>query len=123
METSSIASRCSKNDARASRITLVPCESFLTSLRKGFCRMTSHKAIASLLGLSFLPCFALAQSPAPASVFGYSNFAAEGKTESAFLAIPNAKLAGEELKTLTAEPHLAGTPEDNKTAEYVAEKF
>ncbi len=30
---------------------------------------------------------------------------------------------GEELKTLTAEPHVASTPEDHKTAEYVAQKF
>ena len=37
--------------------------------------------------------------------------------------MPDPKLAGEELKTLTAEPHLAATPEDHKTAEYVAQKF
>jgi len=38
-------------------------------------------------------------------------------------AVPSAKLAGEELKTLTAEPHMAATPEDKKTADYVAQKF
>ncbi len=27
------------------------------------------------------------------------------------------------MKTLTREPHLASTPEDRKTAEYVAQKF
>ena len=43
--------------------------------------------------------------------------------EEKFLAVPNAKLAGEHLKTLTAEPHMAATPEDHKTAEYVAQKF
>jgi N-acetylated-alpha-linked acidic dipeptidase len=85
--------------------------------------MTSPKAIAALVGLSLVSSFALAQSSAPASVFGYSSFASEGKTESNFLAVPNARLAGEELKALTAEPHVAGTPEDHKTAEYVAEKF
>ena len=37
--------------------------------------------------------------------------------------MPDAKLAGEDLKTLTAEPHMASTPEDHKTAEYVAQKF
>ena len=37
--------------------------------------------------------------------------------------MPDAKLAGEELKTLTLEPHLAGSPEDHRTAEYVAGKF
>ncbi|MGA8110584.1 MAG: M28 family metallopeptidase [Acidobacteriaceae bacterium] len=37
--------------------------------------------------------------------------------------MPDAKLAGEELKTLTAEPHIAASPEDYKTAQYVASKF
>ena len=39
------------------------------------------------------------------------------------MAVPDAKLAGEHLKTLTAEPHWASSPEDYKTAEYVAAKF
>jgi N-acetylated-alpha-linked acidic dipeptidase len=63
-----------------------------------------------------------AQSSAP-SGFGYTDFAKEEAIEAKFLDVPSAKLAGEELKTLTAEPHLAATPEDHKTAEYVAEKF
>jgi N-acetylated-alpha-linked acidic dipeptidase len=57
------------------------------------------------------------------TVFGYTDFSAESKIEQKFLAVPDAKLAGQHLKTLTAEPHLASTPEDHKTAEYVAEKF
>ena len=60
---------------------------------------------------------------APAQVFGYTNFSKEAVIEEKFLAVPNAKLAGEHLKTLTAEPHIASSPEDHKTAEYVAEKF
>jgi N-acetylated-alpha-linked acidic dipeptidase len=63
-------------------------------------------------------------SPAtPAQVFGYTDFSKEAGIEQKFLAVPNAKLAGEHLKTLTAEPHIASSPEDHKTAEYVAEKF
>ena len=85
--------------------------------------MNLPKAIAPILSLVLLSCLAVAQSPAPDTVFGYSSFSAESKTESAFLAVPNAKLAGEELKTLTAAPHVAGTPEDHATAEYVAQKF
>ncbi len=54
---------------------------------------------------------------------GYANFAAETRLETKFLAVPNPQRAGEELKTLTAEPHLAATPEDGKTAEYVASQF
>lgn len=64
-----------------------------------------------------------AQTPSPNAVFGYPDFAPQAKIEQEFLAVPNAKLAGEELKTLTAAPHMAGTPEDHQTAEYVAEKF
>src|SRR5690348_8726846 len=57
------------------------------------------------------------------SAFGYRDFSKQAAIEEKFLAVPNAKLAGEELKTLTAEPHIASSPEDHKTAEYVAEKL
>ncbi len=60
---------------------------------------------------------------APKQVFGYKDFSKEAGIEEKFLAVPNATLAGEHLKTLTAEPHIASSPEDRKTAEYVAEKF
>jgi N-acetylated-alpha-linked acidic dipeptidase len=63
-----------------------------------------------------------AQAPSQTSL-GYADFSAEAKVEEKFLAVPDPKLAGEELKTLTAEPHMAASPEDHKTAEYVAEKF
>ena len=69
-----------------------------------------------------LPRLRPRQLPTPA-VFGYADFAAQAKIEEKFLAVPDAKLAGQHLKTLTAEPHLAATPEDHKTAEYVAQKF
>ncbi|MGA8041343.1 MAG: M28 family metallopeptidase [Terracidiphilus sp.] len=59
-------------------------------------------------------------SPAP---FGYADFRHEEAIEEKFLAVPSARLAGEELKTLTAEPHVAASPEDHTTALYVAEKF
>jgi N-acetylated-alpha-linked acidic dipeptidase len=82
--------------------------------------------------LSFILLFALfhdpqstgssAQAAAP-TAFGYIDFAKEASVEAKFLGVPSAKLAGEELKTLTAEPHMAATPEDHKTAEYVADKF
>jgi N-acetylated-alpha-linked acidic dipeptidase len=64
-----------------------------------------------------------AQSAAPQSVFGYANFDAQAKVEEKFLSVPDRRLAGEELKTLTAEPHLAATSGDRKTADYVAQKF
>jgi len=63
------------------------------------------------------------QSPPQQNSLGYSDFSAEARLEEKFMAVPDPKLAGEELKTLTIEPHLAATPEDHKTAEYVAGKF
>jgi N-acetylated-alpha-linked acidic dipeptidase len=56
-------------------------------------------------------------------VFGYGDFSQQAKWDKAFMAIPSAKLAGEELKTLTKAPHWASSPEDHETALYVAEKF
>ena len=60
---------------------------------------------------------------APQVVFGYADFRKEAAVEEKFLAVPNARLAGQHLKILTRSPHLAATPEDRKTAGYVAGKF
>jgi N-acetylated-alpha-linked acidic dipeptidase len=94
--------------------------------------MTLRQPLASLLLLVLIPPAFIAgpltaQNPTrnatPPAVFGYRDFTAEAKIEEKFLAVPSAKLAGQHLKTLTREPHLAATPEDRKTAEYVARKF
>jgi N-acetylated-alpha-linked acidic dipeptidase len=63
---------------------------------------------------------ASAQTP---HVFGYRDFTQQAKWDAAFLTVPDAKLAGEHLKTLTSAPHWASSPEDYATAVYVAEKF
>ncbi len=69
------------------------------------------------------------QIPAPApftpptSITGFRDAAAELQVEKTFLAVPSAELAREHLRILTAEPHIAGSPEDKKTAEYVLQKF
>ncbi len=80
--------------------------------------------------LLFLPIALLACPQLPGTsaqdahaAFGYRDFSKQAALEEKFLAVPSAHLAGEELKTLTAEPHIASSPEDHKTAEYVAEKF
>ena len=74
--------------------------------------------------LCLLPLFALAASAqSPSSVFGYRDFSAQAKWDAAFMAIPDAKLAGQHLKTLTAAPHWASSPEDYATALYVADRF
>ena len=85
--------------------------------------MMMRKLFAFLLPLALIPGALPAQNSATPAVFGYSDFAAQAKIEEQFLAVPDAVLAGQELKILTAEPHLASTPEDRKTAEYVAQKF
>jgi N-acetylated-alpha-linked acidic dipeptidase len=90
--------------------------------------MILRKPLASLFLLALVsPAFSarplLAQEAAQPAVLGYPNFTAEARIEERFLAVPSARLAGEELKTLTREPHVASTPEDYKTAEYVAQKF
>jgi N-acetylated-alpha-linked acidic dipeptidase len=43
--------------------------------------------------------------------------------EQLFLAAPSTASAEQNMKVLTAAPHMAGTPEDWKTAQFVAEKF
>src|ERR1022692_3599188 len=87
--------------------------------------MTLRKPYASLLLLAIVSCPLGAQNSAPQApaVFGYADFTAQSKIEDKFLAVPDAKLAGQHLKILTSEPHLASTPEDRKTAEYVAQRF
>lgn len=89
--------------------------------------MIVRKPLTYMLLLSLVPAPLAAQSaelaaPQP-TVFGYADFTAQSKIEEEFLAVPDAQLAGQHLKILTAEPHLAATPEDRKTAEYVAQKF
>jgi len=81
--------------------------------------------LACLLPLSLVAGLAAAQSTPqpPAHVFGYADFTQQAKWDAAFMAVPDAKLAGEHLKILTAEPHWASSPEDYKTAVYVADKF
>lgn len=81
---------------------------------------------AWLFGFVAVAVFSLhprAQAQTPASAFGYKDFAPQAEIEKKFLAVPEARLAGEALKTLTAKPHIAGSPEDHETALYVAEKF
>jgi len=48
---------------------------------------------------------------------------AQNAVERRFLAVPDPKMAEEELRVLTAAPHIAGSPEDKQTADYVAGRF
>jgi len=47
----------------------------------------------------------------------------QAEIEKLFLSVPDPKIAEEDLRVLTSAPHIAGSPEDKKTAEFVAQKF
>ena len=57
------------------------------------------------------------------AIFGFRDANAERNLEARFLAVPDPKRAEEHLRTLTKAPHIAGSPEDKATADYVAQKF
>src|SRR5437868_13982629 len=89
-----------------------------------------QRALATLMiGLFLLPAAGqnrTAQSAAPAqpqTITGFRDVQAEVQHEKTFLAVPDAQRAGEHLRILTSEPHMASTPEDRATADYVARKF
>ena len=66
------------------------------------------------------------QAPAPGqptAITGFRDVQAEVQREKTFLAVPDAQRAGEHLRILTSAPHMASTPEDRATADYVAGKF
>ena len=92
--------------------------------------MKTSVALALILTISFSPVV-FAQQPAaapapftpPTSIVGYRDASAELQAEKTFLAVPDPALAKEHLRILTAEPHVAGSPEDKKTAEYVLQKY
>src|ERR1700722_2880477 len=90
-------------------------------------RLFSSVLLSSVVLLSFLLCSAAVPAPesstATQDIFGFRDAPAEDGTEARFLAVPDPKLAEEHLCTLTRAPHMAGTPEDKTTAEYVAQKF
>ena len=82
-----------------------------------------RSCLSAALTLSLSSPSAVFAQTAPPQVFGYRDFSQQARWDAAFLAVPDAALAGQHLKILTAEPHWASSPEDYKTAVYVAEKF
>ncbi len=84
--------------------------------------MAKRFVLCSLLVIAQTPMLAQV-TPFPDRVLGYRDFSRQAKIDRDFLAVPDAKLAQEELKTLTAAPHVAASKEDYDTAVYVAGKF
>jgi N-acetylated-alpha-linked acidic dipeptidase len=66
---------------------------------------------------------AIAPFTAPDKIFGYRDPATELQAEKIFLTVPDPKLARQHLQILTAAPHVAGSPEDRRTAEYVLQQY
>lgn len=85
-----------------------------------------RRAIGSVLIFIFLLAqAALSQQQllsAP-QLSGFRDATNELLLEQRFLKVPQPYLAEQHLKFLTSVPHMAGTPEDRKTADYVAQKF
>ena len=63
------------------------------------------------------------EQPGSGAISGFRDAAGEQEVEKKFMAVPDPKLAEEHLRILTQAPHIAGSPEDKATAEYVAKKF
>jgi len=66
---------------------------------------------------------AAAGETSSAPITGFRDSAKQREVEARFLAVPEAKRAEEHLRILTQAPHIAGSPEDKATADYVAQKF
>ena len=59
----------------------------------------------------------------PSQIFGFRDFSKQYQIDQQFLAVPSPARAEQHLKILTAAPHVAGSPEDKATADYVAKQF
>jgi N-acetylated-alpha-linked acidic dipeptidase len=90
-------------------------------------KLLSASFVTLVILLSSFPMTVSGHTPEPSagaqSIFGFRDAAQENTTETTFLAVPDPKLAEEHLRILTQAPHMAGTPEDKATADYVAQKF
>src|SRR5689334_9936215 len=77
-------------------------------------------AFAIILVVSSFQPFTFAQS---IDGFSATRSQAERRLEEQFRAVPHGPSAREHLRRLTAEPHVAGTPEDRATAVYVRDQM
>src|SRR6266568_3354634 len=81
-------------------------------------------AVVLLFAAALQPTGSQSATPDPAGdLAGFIHPREERAVEARFLAVPDPKLAEEHLRILTAAPHIAGSPEDKATADYVAQKF
>src|SRR5215210_9020287 len=90
--------------------------------RRRFPRLCGRLAAAAVLALAGPPTTARAQDAGPIG-FAPGSRAAQAKAEAHALAVPTPERARTWLRTLTEEPHVAGTPADRKTAVFVRDKL
>jgi N-acetylated-alpha-linked acidic dipeptidase len=87
----------------------------------------SASLLAAIVSFSSFPTTVSGRAPETPNpavrIFGFRDSTAQNAAEARFLAVPDPKLAEAHLRTLTQAPHMAGTPEDKATADYVAQKF
>ncbi len=84
--------------------------------------MTRLRTASAVLLLLCPPVLHAQDTPAPKG-FGFVDFAQQLKWDQAFMAVPDAALAGAHLRELTKAPHWASSPEDYATAQYVEAQF
>ena len=66
---------------------------------------------------------AIAQNPSPMPGYGASGAAAQRKVEADAMAVPSPTSAAELARTLSREPHMAGTPAQARTRDYVIDRM
>ncbi len=100
------------------------CKTLGSSLAVWFVVTLGAESRCGLESLAFAAPGASGEAPA-ASPLGFTPGSREGqlKAEALAVAVPTPENARSWLRTLTAEPHVAGTPADYKTAVFVRDKL
>src|SRR4051812_20837248 len=91
--------------------------------RRRFLRSCGRLAAAAVLALVAPAARTRGADDAGPIGFAPGSRAAQAKAEAHALAVPTPERARAWLRTLTEEPHVAGTPADEKTASFVRDRL
>src|SRR6266403_1262902 len=86
-------------------------------------RLPRRSFACALLLIAAMGCQSVGLAQTPIDGFAPKLSATQRQREEQFRAVPSAANAREELRRLTAEAHLAGSPEDYATAIYVRDQM
>jgi len=103
-------------------IPSVRASSISASLRNGFLLFTFAAGVL-IAQQKAAPAAAQPGVGTQSSLVGFRDSGRQIALDREFLAVPSAAQARQHLKTLTAAPHWASSPEDYATAVYVADRF